>query len=76
MTVEEPSVIAAVSGAAKLVASSGGFITTACLRNIIYAQIQLLDIPDSRVESVLERVGFYWLSARLHNSYPSPFPLD
>lgn len=56
MAVEEPSVIAAVSGVAKLISSAGGFTTSSSARNIIYAQIQLLDIRDDRIDSVIEMV--------------------
>lgn len=45
MAVEEPSVVAAASSAAKLVASFGGF-TTATTGNIMTSQIQLVDTPD------------------------------
>ncbi|KAI8898414.1 hydroxymethylglutaryl-CoA reductase, degradative [Globomyces pollinis-pini] len=47
MVVEEPSVVAAVSGAAKLISANGGFITQQPTKNIIYSQVQLLDILDS-----------------------------
>ena len=43
MAVEEPSVIAACSGAAKLVAAGGGF-QTSTTRNIMIGQIQLIGI--------------------------------
>ncbi|KJE88891.1 hydroxymethylglutaryl-CoA reductase [Capsaspora owczarzaki ATCC 30864] len=49
MAVEEPSVIAAVSGVAKLLAAHGepkGFVATHSERNIVVGQVQLLDIPD------------------------------
>lgn len=46
MAVEEPSVIAAASAAAKLVASGGGFSTWAT-RNVIAGQVQLLDVADA-----------------------------
>jgi hydroxymethylglutaryl-CoA reductase len=45
MAVEEPSVLAAVSFAAKLIRAGGGFTTTAS-DPIMIGQIQVLDIPD------------------------------
>jgi hydroxymethylglutaryl-CoA reductase len=45
MAIEEPSVVAAASSAAKLVASHGGFHTYTS-GNIMTSQIQLLDTPD------------------------------
>ncbi|ORZ30995.1 hydroxymethylglutaryl-CoA reductase [Catenaria anguillulae PL171] len=55
MAVEEPSVVAAVSGAAKTLSSSRdniGFRTTSPARNIITAQVLLLDVPDDRLADV------------------------
>lgn len=46
MVVEEPSVVAAVSYAAKLARSGGGF-TTGSDEPIMIAQVQLLDVPDT-----------------------------
>ena len=46
MVVEEPSVIAAVSYAAKLARSGGGF-RTGSTRSIMIAQVQLLNVPDA-----------------------------
>jgi hydroxymethylglutaryl-CoA reductase len=45
MVVEEPSVVAAVSYAAKLARSSGGF-RTGSTSPVMIGQIQLLDVPD------------------------------
>jgi hydroxymethylglutaryl-CoA reductase len=45
MAIEEPSVIAAVSFAAKLIRAGGGF-TTSATDPIMIGQIQVLDIPD------------------------------
>lgn len=45
MAVEEPSVVAAVSHAAKLVRTGGGFETEATAP-IMIGQIQVLDVPD------------------------------
>ena len=45
MVTEEPSVIAAVSSAAKLFRDSGGFITSSD-EPVMIAQLQVLDLPD------------------------------
>ncbi|PIE82546.1 MAG: hydroxymethylglutaryl-CoA reductase, degradative [Chloroflexi bacterium] len=45
MTVEEPSVVAAISHAAKLIRAGGGF-TAETSEPVMIGQIQLLDIPD------------------------------
>lgn len=45
MCVEEPSVIAAVSGSAKTIALGGGFTAESC-GNVMISQIQLLDVED------------------------------
>ncbi|HSH01124.1 MAG TPA: hydroxymethylglutaryl-CoA reductase, degradative [Anaerolineae bacterium] len=45
MAVEEPSVLAAVSFAAKLIRAGGGF-TTSATDQIMIGQVQILDIPD------------------------------
>ncbi|KAJ3174675.1 hypothetical protein HK101_010860 [Irineochytrium annulatum] len=52
MAVEEPSVVAAVSGAAKTFAAHGGFVATASERNVIFAQVVLNDVAN-----VAEAVG-------------------
>ncbi|CEG48376.1 hydroxymethylglutaryl-degradative [Plasmopara halstedii] len=46
MAVEEPSVVAAASSAAKLVATAGGGFKTATSGSIMTSQIQLLDTKD------------------------------
>ncbi|KAJ3312930.1 hypothetical protein HDV04_002587 [Boothiomyces sp. JEL0838] len=53
MVVEEPSVVAAVSGASKLISACGGFTGTLPDRNIIFAQVQLLDIADNDLERTI-----------------------
>jgi hydroxymethylglutaryl-CoA reductase len=53
MVVEEPSVVAAVSYAAKLVRSGGGF-RTGSTRAIMIAQVQLLGVPN--VEQATARI--------------------
>jgi hydroxymethylglutaryl-CoA reductase len=45
MVVEEPSVVAAVSYAAKLARTGGGF-TAGSTEPVMLAQVQLLDVPD------------------------------
>nr|KAJ3419876.1 hypothetical protein HK105_006386 [Polyrhizophydium stewartii] len=60
MVIEEPSVVAAVSGAAKTICGaslSGSFEAFTSERNIIYAQIQLLDIPDDRADAAVEQIA-------------------
>ncbi|KAJ3197171.1 hypothetical protein HDU82_001531 [Entophlyctis luteolus] len=50
MVVEEPSVVAAVSGAAKTICSAScnrdGFTATTSERNVIFAQVVIMDIKD------------------------------
>jgi degradative hydroxymethylglutaryl-CoA reductase len=53
MQIEEPSVVAAVSGAAKLISQHGGFHCTPPQKNIVYAQVQLLDISDERIDDIV-----------------------
>jgi hydroxymethylglutaryl-CoA reductase len=48
MVVEEPSVVAAVSYAAKLARAGGGF-RTGSTEPVMIAQVQLLDVPDPAV---------------------------
>lgn len=66
MTVEEPSVIAAVSGTSKLVAEQGGFAVTTSERNAMTGQIQLLDLDDmdaakavieANAEQIIEKIN-------------------
>ncbi|MDX1662790.1 MAG: hydroxymethylglutaryl-CoA reductase, degradative [Candidatus Promineifilaceae bacterium] len=54
MAVEEPSVLAAVSHAAKLVRAGGGFHTEATAP-IMIGQIQVLDVPDP--EAAIQRLA-------------------
>ncbi|KAF9147127.1 hypothetical protein BG015_011286 [Linnemannia schmuckeri] len=56
MAIEEPSVIAAVSSAAKTISSFQGFQATAPERNMIVAQVQLLDIKDADMDRVMARM--------------------
>lgn len=55
MAVEEPSVVAAASSAAKLVASFGGGFRTATSGNIMTSQIQLVDTPD--IEAAVKAIA-------------------
>ncbi|MDX1689177.1 MAG: hydroxymethylglutaryl-CoA reductase, degradative [Candidatus Promineifilaceae bacterium] len=54
MAVEEPSVLAAVSHAAKLVRAGGGFHTQAT-EPIMIGQIQVLDLPD--MDAAAQAIG-------------------
>ena len=51
MAVEEPSVLAAVSHAAKLIRAGGGFVTESS-EPVMIGQIQVLDIPDMQAALV------------------------
>jgi len=50
MAVEEPSIVAAISAAAKLARDAGGFVTSAT-PPVLIGQIQVLDVPDMRAAS-------------------------
>ena len=54
MVVEEPSIVAACSFAAKLARSSGGFVTDAD-PPIMIGQIQVLDVPDAQAAEAAMR---------------------
>ncbi|KAF9565012.1 hypothetical protein EC968_004272 [Mortierella alpina] len=56
MAIEEPSVIAAVSSAAKTISTYQGFHACAPERNMIVAQVQLLDIPDTNMDRVVAKM--------------------
>ena len=45
LVVEEPSIIAALSSAAKLARSGGGFVTT-LTESLLIGQVQVVDLPD------------------------------
>ncbi|KAI1318619.1 hypothetical protein EDD11_006120 [Mortierella claussenii] len=53
MAIEEPSVVAAVSSAAKTISAYQGFKAWAPERNMIVAQVQLLDIMDSEMDRIM-----------------------
>ena len=56
MAVEEPSVVAAASGAGKLIAESGGGFRTSSTGNVMLGQVQLLVAdPDAAVRAIAER---------------------
>jgi len=60
MAIEEPSVVAAVSGAAKTVAQFGKgktFYTTTSERNITFAQVVILDIPDEHLDETEKKLN-------------------
>jgi hydroxymethylglutaryl-CoA reductase len=49
MVIEEPSVVAAVSGAAKTICSNGqGFSAITSEKSIIFAQVLLLDVHNPK----------------------------
>ncbi|MFW9923962.1 MAG: hydroxymethylglutaryl-CoA reductase, degradative [Candidatus Thorarchaeota archaeon] len=56
MAIEEPSVIAAASSAAKLTLPTGGF-TASATEQIMYGQIQILDLekPELAIEKIKEK---------------------
>ncbi|KAF9214297.1 hypothetical protein BGZ59_003975 [Podila verticillata] len=56
MAIEEPSVIAAVSSAAKTISSYKGFQAWAPERNMVVAQVQLLDIADGDMDQVVQQM--------------------
>lgn len=56
MVIEEPSVVAAVSNAAKLFRAGGGF-TTSSDEPIMIGQIQVLDIGDGSAQAVYMAAG-------------------
>ncbi|GJJ72263.1 hydroxymethylglutaryl-CoA reductase [Entomortierella parvispora] len=56
MAIEEPSVVAAVSSAAKTISTYQGFQAWAPERNMIVAQVQLLDILDENMDAILNRM--------------------
>ncbi len=66
MVVEEPSVIAAASNAARMVRASGGFHAE-MLENLMTTQVQLFDVPDpegARVRLVAAETELLDLGAR------------
>ncbi|KCV73256.1 hypothetical protein H696_00797 [Fonticula alba] len=57
MAVEEPSVIAAASNAAKTILAGGGFAaSTSDPRNVMIAQVQILDLPEEQLAPAAERI--------------------
>ncbi|KAI7824291.1 hydroxymethylglutaryl-CoA reductase [Gamsiella multidivaricata] len=56
MAIEEPSVVAAVSSAAKTISTYQGFQAWAPERNMIVAQVQLIDIQDNDMDQVMARM--------------------
>lgn len=56
MVIEEPSVVAAVSNAAKLFRAGGGFVTSSD-EPIMIGQIQVLDIGDGSAQAIYMAAG-------------------
>lgn len=56
MAVEESSVVAATSNAARIIYESGGF-QAECVSNLMIGQIQLLDIPLEKWNEVTEKIN-------------------
>jgi hydroxymethylglutaryl-CoA reductase len=56
MAIEEPSVIAGVSGAAKTISAYNGFKAIAAERNTIMAQVCLLDISQENMDLAVNKV--------------------
>ena len=54
LVIEEPSVVAACSYAAKLFRAGGGFVVSSD-ESIMIGQVQLLDVPD--IETAVTRIG-------------------
>lgn len=60
MAIEEPSVVAAASSAAKIINKAGGFRTTVSSRMMI-GQVALMDVPDPiRAKTVVIPCGRYF----------------
>ncbi len=70
MVVEEPSVVAAASHAAKLVREGGGFHAQASLPEMV-AQVQVLDVPDPHAARLRVLAAREDLMARLRGLHPS-----
>ena len=59
MAIEEPSVIAAVSGAAKTISAYNGFKAIAAERNTIVAQVCLLDVLQENMNLAVDKVSIH-----------------
>lgn len=59
MAIEEPSVIAGVSGAAKTISAYDGFKATSAERNTIVAQVCLLDISQENMNLAVDKVSIH-----------------
>ncbi len=70
MVVEEPSVVAAASHAAKLVREGGGFHAQASPPEMV-AQVQVLDVPDPHAARLRVLAAREDLLARLRGLHPS-----
>jgi len=56
MVIEEPSVIAAASKAAKIASHRGGFTATKVDGSLMIGQVQLVSIPPLLVESTMQKI--------------------
>jgi len=56
MVIEEPSVIAAASKAAKIASHRGGFTATKVDGSLMIGQVQLVSIPPLLVESTIQKI--------------------
>jgi hydroxymethylglutaryl-CoA reductase len=70
MVIEEPSVIAAASHAAKLVRDGGGF-TTASTGPVMIGQVQVLDVPDLAAAAQAVLATEAELRAEINRLHPS-----
>ena len=64
MAIEEPSVVAAASNAAKIMANSGGIITSMDKRYMI-GQIAYYNIKDFEKEALMKKIAFVFQNAKL-----------
>ena len=70
LVIEEPSVVAAMAHAAKIVRAGDGF-TTGSTRPVMMGQIQLLDVPDLDAASARILARKTELLARLDHLHPT-----
>jgi len=70
MVVEEPSVVAAVSNAARLARLGGGF-TAGSSEPVMIGQVQLLDVPDPTAAAAAIRAAEPELAARIDPLFPT-----
>ena len=70
MVIEEPSVIAAASNAARLARSGGGF-QAGSSEPVMIGQVQLLDVPDVQAATTAVLAAQSELAARINPLHPS-----